>query len=346
MTNKLKLKLSAQKDNHTLYTNWQIAKLSNDFSEFYYKTILLNDLADYLSKGTQWNEVIIINSSININNLYTKYKDPILNLNNSNDVLKYYHLGSPVPLIFNKQILVVHEFFEAYRRYYSIVNKHKLFIGSKKEDLSKLYEISKRENVIKFNLIDFFVNSVTDNNIIDSDNRKKCIQEIKNVFKNFNREFQKSLEESVEYKSGQFNYIFNRFERPIIGIKMADDKIKLLGSDFFVQSKFTNSNSRFLETNLIKQNSPLEMILTMAPVVLPSIILILREKWNWMIKQNKKGELDQEILHIEKEIRELEDKSQQEGISTSISSQAPNSLIDAVSRKGKQVFDELDVEVV
>ncbi|HFI0162074.1 TPA: hypothetical protein ACGOSQ_002170, partial [Streptococcus suis] len=77
MVNKLKLRLSAQKDNYTLYTNWQIAKLSNDFSEFYYKTILLKDLSEYLSQGVQLNEVIIFNSSININSQYTKYKNPI-----------------------------------------------------------------------------------------------------------------------------------------------------------------------------------------------------------------------------------------------------------------------------
>ncbi|HEL2442260.1 TPA: hypothetical protein ACT2IM_002070 [Streptococcus suis] len=345
MVNKLKLRLSAQKDNYTLYTNWQIAKLSNDFSEFYYKTILLKDLSEYLSQGVQLNEVIIFNSSININSQYTKYKNPILNLNSSNDVLKYYHLGSPVPLFPNRQILVIHEFFEAYRQYYSIVNRHKLFIGSKKEDLSKLYEISKKESITEFNIVDFFISSITESNI-DNDNRKKCIKEIDGAFKNFNREFQKSLENHLEYKSEQFNYIFNRFERPIIGVKLADDEIKLLGSDFFVQSEFTYSNSRFLETNLIKQNSPLEMTLTMSLLILPSILIILREKWILMIAQNKNGELDQEILNLEKEIKKMEAKSQQEGLSINSPSQLPDSLLNSVNKKGRQVFDELDVEVI
>ncbi|HEM5249507.1 TPA: hypothetical protein U1346_002163 [Streptococcus suis] len=259
--------------------------------------------------------------------------------------MKYYHLGSPVPLFPNRQILVIHEFFEAYRQYYSIVNRHKLFIGSKKEDLSKLYEISKKESITEFNIVDFFISSITESNI-DNDNRKKCIKEIDGAFKNFNREVQKSLENHLEYKSEQFNYVFNRFERPIIGVKLADDEIKLLGSDFFVQSEFTYSNSRFLETNLIKQNSPLEMTLTMSLLILPSILIILREKWILMIAQNKNGELDQEILNLEKEIKKMEAKSQQEGLSINSPSQLPDSLLNSVNKKGRQVFDELDVEVI
>ncbi|HEM5232536.1 TPA: hypothetical protein U1335_002112, partial [Streptococcus suis] len=172
------------------------------------------------------------------------------------------------------------------------------------------------------------------------------IKEIDGAFKNFNREVQKSLENHLEYKSEQFNYVFNRFERPIIGVKLADDEIKLLGSDFFVQSEFTYSNSRFLETNLIKQNSPLEMTLTMSLLILPSILIILREKWILMIAQNKNGELDQEILNLEKEIKKMEAKSQQEGLSINSPSQLPDSLLNSVNKKGRQVFDELDVEVI
>ena len=57
--NKLELKLSSQKSDDTLYTNWQISKLSNDFSEFYYKSVLLHDISIYLDQGILKKDVII-----------------------------------------------------------------------------------------------------------------------------------------------------------------------------------------------------------------------------------------------------------------------------------------------
>ncbi|HEM5239006.1 TPA: hypothetical protein U1344_002128 [Streptococcus suis] len=65
-----------------------------------------------------------------------------------------------------------------------------------------------------------------------------------------------------------------------------------------------------------------------------------------MIAQNKNGELDQEILNLEKEIKKMEAKSQQEGLSINSPSQLPDSLLNSVNKKGRQVFDELDVEVI
>lgn len=210
----------------------------------------------------------------------------------------------------------------------------------------RLYEESMAGNIREFNLVDFFEESIQNNNVANGDNKKKCVQEIRNVFKNSMQKLQQSLEEQVKHKSEEFHYIFNRFERPIIGIKVADDKIKLLGSDFFVQSKFTYSNSRFLETNSIKQNSPLEMILTMSILVLPSIVLILREKLVLMQQQNKNGELDQEIASLEQEIRNLENKGQQAGIAINQPDHVQPGLIDSVKRKGKQVLNEFDTEVI
>ncbi|MTB65102.1 hypothetical protein GGG87_08845 [Streptococcus sp. zg-86] len=346
MTDKLRLRLSAQKNDNTLYTNWQITKLSNDFSEFYYKTILLNDLSQYLNQGVEGRNIIIFNSSININSQYVRYEKPILDLTKSSDIVKYYHLGSPVSLGLDQQILILHEFFEAYRRYFSIANKHKLNAGNKKENLLKLYEESKIENISEFNLVTFFEESIKNNNVANSDNTKKCIQEIQNTFKNLTHQLQKSLEEQGKHESEKFHYIFNRFERPIIGIKVADDEIKLIGSDFFVQSKFTYSNSRFLETNSIKQNSPLEMILTMSILALSSIVLILREKATLMKIQNKNGELDQEILTLKRKISDLENKAQQEGVTISQPAHVPQELINSVNRKGEYVFNEFDAEVM
>lgn len=345
--NKLKLKLSSQKSDDTLYTNWQISKLSNDFSEFYYKSVLLHDISVHLNQGVRKNDVIIFNSSIKINNQYTKYRIPELDLNIPTDVVKYYHLGSPISLFPNKQVLVLHEFFEAYRVYFSIISKYKLNLGSKRDDLSELFDISREfSDVLNFTFVEFFSEKIADNNELESDNKRKCLQEIHSKFKIRDNELIESLNNFDEKQSSkQFDYIFKRFERPIIGIRMEDDKIKLLGNEFFVQSKFTYSNDRFLETKSISQNSPLEMILAMSPIVIPSLWLILREIREVKNIQNQNGQLDQKIEELDKAIESLEEKSKDEGIPLNQSTQLPN-LNKSVIQKGESVLGELDAKVV
>ena len=145
--------------------------------------------------------------------------------------------------------------------------------------------------------------------------------------------------------SKQFNYVFNRFERPIVGIKLTNDKFKLLGSDFFVQSKFTYSNSRFLETNSIKQNSPLEIILTMSPIIIPNLLLILREKKSLLMQQSTNNNLDQEIANLDQEINHIYSLAQSEGITLSNTTQL-SELQYTVIKKGKSVLDELETKVI
>ena len=223
--NKLELKLSSQKSDDTLYTNWQISKLSNDFSEFYYKSVLLHDISIYLDQGVLKKDVIIFNSSIKINNQYTKYRNAELDLNNPTDVVKFYHLGSPISLFPNKQVLVLHELFEAYRVYFSIVSKYKLNLGNKRDDLSELFNISREcSDVLYFSFVEFFSEKLIENNELESDNRRKCLQEIQSKFKIRDNELIELFSSFDEKQlSKQFDYIFNRFERPIVGIKMEDD---------------------------------------------------------------------------------------------------------------------------
>ena len=345
--NKLELKLSSQKSDDTLYTNWQISKLSNDFSEFYYKSVLLHDISNYLDQGVLKKDVIIFNSSIKINNQYTKYRSSELDLNNPTDVVKYYHLGSPISLFPNKQVLVLHEFFEAYRVYFSITSKYKLNLGNKRDDLSELFNISRESSdVLNFSFVEFFSEKITENNELESDNRRKCLQEIQSKFKIRDNELIELFNSFDEKQlSKQFDYIFNRFERPIVGIKMEDDKIKLLGNEFFVQSKFTYLNDRFLETRSISQNSPLEMMLKMSFIVVPYLWLIFREKIDVMRMQNQNDQLDQKIESLDIEIKKLEKISEDEGISLNQSTPLPN-LKKSVIQKGESVLDELEAKVM
>lgn len=348
MTSKLKLELSAQKDNEILYTNWQIARLSNDFSEFYYKSVLLYDISQYLKEGVRKNDIIIFNSSININSQYIKYKVPQLDLSNPKDIVKYYHLGSPISLYPNKKISILHEIFEAYRVYFSILNKHKLNLGSKTEDLLELFNISRQisETSFDFRFVKFFEEKVIENNDLQTNNREKCIQEIRTSFKSKDEELIDLVNKFDENSpSKQFNYIFNRYERPIIGVHTTSERIDLLGSDFFVQSEFTYANSRFLETNSIEQNSPLKMLLTMSVIIIPNLWLILKEKLNLMRQQSHNNNLDQKISDLETEISNLEKKAQQEGISLNQATQLPD-LKNTVIKKGESVLNEFRTTII
>lgn len=340
--NKLKLELSKEKSDKTIYTNWQISKISNDFSEFYYKSILLHDINTHLKEGFDKNSILILNSSIDLNNQYKKYKSAELDLALPNDIVKLYHLGSPVSLRPSLEDLALYELFEAYRSYFKLANKYNLNSGDKKKDLAELFSFSK--NMSNFKSIQFFQHKISENNSIDNKNIKKCFKEIEKQFAHLDNKLKRlMLDFDHERPYVYFRNIFNKYTRPIIAVKSSDNKIKLLGKEFFVQSEFTYSNARFLETNSIQQNSPLIMTFTMSLLILPYLLLILREKLALMENQNLNNQYQTKIAQLEQEILELESIAQRENIPLDNVTNTPE-LQETVLDKGHNITDDIMIK--
>lgn len=342
---KIKLEIRGSKLDDTLFTNWQISKVSNDFSEFYYKTILLNDISLLESRGIRREDILIFNSSININSKYSRYVSGMLDLNSPRDIENLFYLGSPRTLSSNKKYELLYEFFESYRVYFSVVNKYRLNVGSKRETLFLLYNKLEviLDNLESFNIYDFFYGILNQNNTIRNENFRKCSVELKNVFKSYQNNIDNVIKNTkITQVDKRFIYIFNRFERPIIAYIDQGEKIKILGDDFFVHSKFNYENKRFLETNSISQNSPLVMLLTMSPIILPYLLLILREKYNYYIANNLEGEYDSEIIYYEEEIEKLEIAIEENNLIEDYRD-IPE-LLEPVLEKGKKIIDEYTIE--
>lgn len=289
LEHKLKIKFVGNKTNEYLYSNWEIAKITNSFNEIYYKNELLQNIKQLITNGVDPKDILIVNNSINIDKKYTRYRNGYLSLSENDSLELLYYLGSPTPFYTNKNIMLLSEAFEALRIVYSLCNKYNLNTPDKKSTLndlaSRIYI-----NEIK-QLTNYFIELVNDKNDIKDVQLKDTVK--KQIFSklsevNFNFIHIETMEivENQPFpekllKFDRFNSIFKNFEKPIIVVVEKDrneQRLRIICFDFLVNEKFKKENPRFLETNMISQNSPLEICLTMAITVLPTLIQIYQDR--------------------------------------------------------------------
>lgn len=350
VNSKLKIELTGEKANNDLYSGWEINKISSDFNEIYYKSELLRTIEELIKSGTKPSDVWILNKSIDIKKKYVNYRTGTLNLSNSNSIKNLYFLGSPTPLYTNKIIMLLSLAFDAFRSVYSICNKHHIVIPSRGLNLTRIW-IELNENKIAsltdyFKEIVFEINDIKDLKLTDTLN-----SEIKQSLRGIDVDFKKILNESFKdnisfpkkiEKYNNFDSIFNSYERPVIVVKNnspmnpESTELSILCFDFLVSEKFKKNNPRFLETNLISQNSPLIYGVTLAITIVPSLISILKKRKK-LIEIKKEGyennhtnyakiaTLNDELNSLENELTSLE--LEQKNIETQFSQHKRNNGI-------------------
>lgn len=323
---KMKIKFSGEKNNNDLYSGWEINRISDNFNEFYYKNELLKTLEELIKSGTKPSDIWILNKSINIKTKYIKYKTGEINFSNPNSIMHLYFLGSPTPLYTNKKIMLLSLGFEAFRSVFSICNKYTLNMPNKVSTLNGMLDDLNSEQIDT--LTNYLKRIVFDtNDRIDSKLKKKLESEIKNSLENIDKNFVRLLKEPFKdnisfpkdlKKYDNFDTIFNSYERPIIivntnsSLNRDETELNIICSEFFVSEKFKKNNTRFLETNLISQNSPLAYVMTLSVTLLPTLVLIYRKRKELLeFKRENYGNqiTDQEIIDaLDRELNELDTK--------------------------------------
>ncbi|MFC4652623.1 hypothetical protein ACFO26_06840 [Lactococcus nasutitermitis] len=326
---KLKLKFEGSKD--TLYSNWEINGISTQLSELYYKNELLQNISALLESGIKAKNIWIMNSSVKIENKYTRYKDGILSLEHGNSLELFYYLGSPVPLAYNRNTLFLFEVFEALRNVYTICNAHQLKKLNKKSIINELYSLIQEDNLKEVS--NYFLNLIDKENssFADLKNITKAKNRIKQVLRSTDENIQNIHTSEIAEGEGfskktekfdKFEYIFKKYEKPIVvvlnnQIANEDNFLQILCFDFFSNKNFKKENPRFLETNEISQNSPLVMCLAFSITFLPSLIGILKLRIEIARKrkqaledkkseQNEINEITDEITRLDAQITSLE----------------------------------------
>lgn len=285
-----KYELVIKGDREFLYSGWEINQITTHLNNSYYKYELINTIKSELSNGTNPENIWILNESIKLNNTYENIKSGSLNLNTENDLIQFYYLGSPIPLIPHKDTYRIFYIFELIRIIYTMSNSNKLIPINRKESLRFL--IARRNtfnnsNELRIAVKELLINSNEDKLKKDSSllqNIEKIANTNLKVFKYWDELIEEErfddviINDSVSDYNIHKEYIFRfkntfkSFEKPIVCVyKPEINQVVITCIDMIARSYFNEDNARLLETKSISQNSPLLILLGIGMGFLPAL---------------------------------------------------------------------------
>ncbi|WP_242298267.1 hypothetical protein [Bacillus cereus group sp. BfR-BA-01382] len=286
-----RVNLEMKRDGEKLLSSWQISSFIENLSRSYYKNELLNTIESYINKGTDLENIFIIDESFKLNNIYKNLG--ILNLRNERDAKTLYHLGKPIGMFPNEKLIKINCMFEIFRKVNETLSEYKVK-SLNKEKLSGLITFSISPNTtmiaIKEKIISLAnenlnqsgqeeVRNTEQNKKID---RKKLANSLESSTVKVISSYQKmesdfisiaivkesilandikDINETPSNIIGYFNTFKSTFDnliRPIIGIyDPNDNSVEIICRDFIDKTLYVEENKRFLDIKSISRNSPL-----------------------------------------------------------------------------------------
>ncbi|AOM04167.1 hypothetical protein OCB08_27310 [Bacillus cereus] len=286
-----RVNLEMKRDGEKLLSSWQISAFIENLSRSYYKNELLNTIESYINKGTDLENIFIIDESFKLNNIYKNLG--ILNLRNERDAKTLYHLGKPIGMLPNEKLIKINCVFEIFRKVNEILSEYKVK-GLNKEKLSGLITFSISPNTtmiaIKEKIISLAnenLNQSSQEEVRNNEQNKKIDQkklansiesstvQVMSSYQKMESDFIslaitkesilandiKDINETPSNITGYFNTFKSTFDnliRPIIGIyNPNDNSVEIICRDFIDKTLYVEENKRFLDIKSISRNSPL-----------------------------------------------------------------------------------------
>lgn len=297
-TKKLEVKLVRNEE--SLLTSWQISDFISQLTKHYYKNELLNTISLALKHGVSPKNIIIFEDSFEINNPYANLRD-LLNFEKTLDVRTFYHLGEPISMFPNQEIIAINSVFSYFRRINKILGSNRIPRISKnmlQKYYAKIRDKQSHESIIdEIETLAFsYVQESANPNINEEtfDKRvKKLTKESLSSYSKYEKELEtiQILSDKLEandtdtFKNNKYqqlerdyyNSFFSKFEglkRPIVGIfNNETQEVQILCQGFLTKAK--HDSSRFLDMKSISHNSPYEALFTIGiPIVVPLISVL------------------------------------------------------------------------
>ncbi|PEA92935.1 hypothetical protein CON66_27285 [Bacillus cereus] len=339
------LSITLKREKDDLLSSWQISNLLSQISSQYYKNELLNTISLALNEGIQPENLFILNDSFNINNAYLKLD--ILDLNKSDDIKTFYHLGKPISLFPNERLFKTALMFDCFRKVNELLSNKKISPINKDSLLDLASDIHANNNLLR--ILDS-ISKLADNCLKkETPDRDEIVKNIKKLITNAKKEFEqyekhkvtldvmiddiknktyKPLEDKKhkELETEYLNAFFTKFhnlKRPIVGIFYPNNnKIQILCTNFINKKK---RDERFLDIKTISHNSPYLIDFIIGTSIALPLIKVLS-----LIKEQKK------LNKREKELDLVESKTDQE---LNLIIQQLTSLSETAENKAYQEID-------
>lgn len=290
---KLEIHMKQNEKNRTL-SSWELTDYIDILTKSYYKNELLNSLKMY--KYPENYDVIIFDDSFNIKKKYLNLD--IIDLNFSEGAKRFYHLGSFSAMTPNSTTFMLNMLFEIFLKANEILvkenfprmdkNKLNSFINVCMNPKTKRIDVEEKILIqIKSTLDSVKLSKNVDSKIKqrDAEARVKILKRTEKSIKNISAKYKFIEEEKNEYEETKysivtkeiysnnqisdrikndymrFSELFNRLQRPIIGILDYNKKtIDIICSDFIDKDQYNQQNPNFFDIKSITRNSPISLI--------------------------------------------------------------------------------------
>lgn len=254
-------------------SNWQITKTVDLMTMVNNKFVILSEINRLLEHGADKKNIFIADRSFLISTSYKTYFEEGNMLSaNRWDILKMCSLGRLYTMEPNEDIFKINCLFEFYKKINSIVN-HNLRCRVRGRYLAESFSVLFQESLETAfeSLLDGVLEQVWERikraGADEMEKYNKMLEELRrqkeNSLKRDRKKFEKAKEESKTF----FSSIYNRLERPVVGVYHQDGHaIEIINADqMFKNGEESNTQIRLRQ---ITKNSPvLIALLVTGPMV-------------------------------------------------------------------------------
>lgn len=254
-------------------SNWQITKTLDTMTMVNNKFSILSTINKMISEGIDKKDIFVTDKSFLISTNYKTYfnKGNIFK-GDEYGVIKMYSLGRLISMEPNEDIFKINCLFEMYKKLNSITNKHlkcrirniylsKAFSTLFSENLDAAYEVLTEGTKNQ-------INNIFERHLSPDYTRlRKIINEVEKKAKVCGNQNKIKYEKKMYNTKKTFEYTFNRFDRPVVGIYNRDNhSIEIINSDQMYKNG--EESEKQIKLNRITKNSPvLIALLVTGPMV-------------------------------------------------------------------------------
>lgn len=254
-------------------SNWQITYTIDTLTTVNNKFDILDKLNYLINNGIDRKNIFVTDKSFLISTNYKTYysKGNVIGKNGAK-IIKAANLGRLITMEYNEEIVRINCLFEYYKRINSIISNalnirlrhcfledafREIFISDIGDACMKLCDGAIQQ------IYDLFERQLKPN----YERREKIINQIINSYKkDFGKLLQKSEKNGADC-SKKFEYCFNRFDRPVVGVYNDREKcFEILNADQMYKNGEESINRIRLFN--ISKNSPVEMIFGVTGIML------------------------------------------------------------------------------
>lgn len=290
---KEKTNIQIRGEKQKLYSSRQITQIIDMISEKHYK----NEIIVEISNFKNIKNIIILDESIRINQKYKGINEDQFGID-SKSLLAIYHKGKPYSISIDLKIILMRESFKIFHQLYQHYqeNGNKMTMTDKENLLYELYQILLMAETEEFNsrFEQYFENNSSfDRNRI-SNIRKNLMREL-DLYNKF--EVYRSIKKNNNVKEENYKDVirlekqfvnhFNNLSKPMVYIQNKNEQWRLLGVKMIKEEYYEHSNPQFLDINLVKQNSPLLIILAVSTPFIPIMIKLSNALYQSKMKDNR-----------------------------------------------------------